>query len=107
MDWLSRAIRNTWLSPLKVPVNIRGQRPTKEEWGLLGRLREAVFDPQFTRPERSMFTGQLKRKLVQQGPWERKVWRTLVALLSLRLGCDIFKVGKALVDMGDLEQHVS
>lgn len=43
---------------------------TEEEQILLGELgiQVAVFEPQFTGSDRTVFTEKLKRRLMQQGP---------------------------------------
>lgn len=44
-------------------------------------IRRAVFGLQFTGPDRTMFTGEIKKRLIQQG-----LQGTLVALLKLAVG---------------------
>lgn len=67
------------------------------------KIRRAVFEPQFLRPDRTLFTEELKNRLILQGPpgWNG----ALAALPSPLVGQGLYKGGKALVDMSDLDQH--
>lgn len=49
-----------------------------------------------------LFAGALRRKRAQQ----RLVWAS-VTLPSPLVGHDLYEVGKALVDLSDLDQHVN
>lgn len=55
---------------INVSINIRNWTTTEEEQILLGGLgiQVAVFEPQFTGPDRTVFTEKLKKRLRQQGP---------------------------------------
>lgn len=72
---------------------------------LLGELeiRRAVFEPQFPRPDRTLFTEELKNRLILQGPpgWNG----ALAALPSPLVGQDLYKRGKALADTSYLDEH--
>lgn len=84
----SKAIRKTWLSPSEVPTTNRGWR-TKVEgqtlWWEPG-VEEAVFEVQFTGPDRTMFMEMLKKRLTQQGPRSCQWDEALVTLLSPLVG---------------------
>lgn len=67
-------------------------------------VREAECEPQFTEPNRTVFTEELEKRLVQQ---ERRDWRgTLVSLLCSLVGQDVYEVEKALAEICDLIQLV-
>lgn len=52
-----------------------------------------------------MLTEELKKRVILQG---HPGWNgALAALLSRLVGQDLYKAGKALTDMGDLDQHVN
>lgn len=62
-----------------------------------------MFEPQFPRPDRTLFTEELKNRLILQGP---SGWNgALAALPSPLVGQDLYKGGKALADTSDLDQH--
>lgn len=50
---------------------------------------------------RTVFMGELRKKLIQQIPWKQD--GVLVALLNLMERCYLCSEGGALVDMKDLE----
>lgn len=64
MDWLTRAIRNTWLSLSVVPTISR----TREVAELLKErgVRKAVSEPPFTGPDRTIFLEKFNKRLIQQ-----------------------------------------
>lgn len=65
--------------------------------------REAVWEPQSTEPAGTVFTEELGERLIQRGPGG---WcGALVALLSSLVGQGLCGVGKALVQLSDLDQH--
>lgn len=68
MDWLSSVIRNPWLSPSEVPPEIQELEDHRGGQTLLRELgiRKAVLELRFT--DRTMFTGKLNTRLLQQGP---------------------------------------
>ena len=79
------AFRNTWSSLSEVPTKSRGWR-TIEEGLMVQReqgLRRAVFEPQFTEPDR-ILTEELKEQVDQQGP--RGWCRSIVTLLNPLVG---------------------
>lgn len=67
-----------------------------------------MFEFQFTGPDRTMFTGEFKKKKkrrqIREGPqgW----FGALAALLGSFLGQDLHKVEEPLADLSDLDQHV-
>lgn len=65
-------------------------------------IREAVFESLLPEPDRTMLTVKIqnrgvKQKLILQGP--QGLYGVLVALLSLFVGQDVCKAGKALADL--------
>lgn len=46
-------------------------------------IREAVFETQFTGPDKIMFTEELKKRLTQQGP---RGWRGALVVLPSPIG---------------------
>lgn len=69
MDWLAQAIRNTWSSQVKTPMDIRGWRAIEEGQALLRELgmRKKYMMPGSLDLIRTVFTRDLKN-LIQQGP---------------------------------------
>jgi hypothetical protein len=68
------------------------------------KLRKALFEPQFIGPDRTMFTEELKNRLIQWGPqgW----YGASVALLSEPFeGTRLYK-GGGTGRLSDLGQHV-
>lgn len=67
-------------------------------------VREAEFEPQFTGPNRTVFTEELEKRWIQQGPGD---WfGALVSLLRSLVGQDVYEVGKGLAEIRDLIQLV-
>lgn len=67
-------------------------------------VREAECEPQFTGPNRTVFTEELEKRLIQQGPRD---WRgALVSLLCSLVGQDVYEVEKALAEICDLIQLI-
>lgn len=65
-------------------------------------IRKALLELPFK--DRTMFTGKLNKRLLQQGP---RGWHGVLAiLLSPLVGQDLYEIGKALWDLSDLAQHV-
>lgn len=63
-----------------------------------------MFEPHFTGPDRTIFADELKKNFISQGPQDW--YGALVALLNPLVWQGLSKVGKALVDLIKLDQHV-
>lgn len=107
VEWLTKVIRNTGLSPSDVTISIKGWRTIEKGQMLLRKLgiRETVFEPQLTRPDRTVFTRDVKEKIDPAGTL-RLVWSFsgFAGLFGVRQ--DLYEVGKAYTDLSDLDQHV-
>lgn len=106
IDWLIRTLRNGWLYQSEVFMNIRNWRTIEEGKMLLRerRIRKAVFESQFTGPDRTVLTKNLKTRLTQRGP--QGCNGASATLLSPLVEKDLYKAEKALLELSDLDQHV-
>lgn len=62
MDWLAQAIRNTWSSQVKTPMDIRGWRAIEEGQALLRELgmRKKIYDARFTGSDKDCIHQRFK-----------------------------------------------
>lgn len=68
------------------------------------KVRDSVFEPLFTGPDRTIFLEELNKRLIHQGP--KAGVDLLAVLLGLLVGQDLYELGKALADLFYLDQHV-
>lgn len=64
-----------------------------------------MFDVQFTRPDSTVLTGELGKRLIQ---WEPYDWYIDITIfLSSMVAHELYKGGEALVELNDLDRQVN
>lgn len=79
----------------------------ESEIGLIRRElgTEVLCDTEFTRPERTVFAGEIRRRMSHQRPpyW----YGNFIALIRTTVGPDLYEVVKALEDHSDLDWNAN
>lgn len=68
-------------------------------------IRETMFEPQFTGPDRTVFTREVKEKVDPAGIL-RLVWSFSGFAGPFGMRQDLYEVGQAYAALSDLDQHV-